>query len=37
MFVNTKSKLFFEKVEFVLSGRFLFTLLIEKVDFDSRF
>jgi len=26
----------FEKVEFVLSGVFLFTLLIEKVDFGLR-
>jgi len=36
MFVNTKSKLFFQKVKFVLSGGFLFPLLIEKVDFDLR-
>ena len=37
MFVNTKSKLLFEKVEFVLSDGFLFSLLIEKVDFDLGF
>ena len=37
MFVNTKNKLLFRKVEFVLSGGFLFSHLIEKVDFDLEF